>query len=252
MAIINFFLNVDMTNVDLTSIAGGSVTSFSDSEVDFVSGPGELDVHGKNFGDFDGDNVPHSGTIQGMDLFLFGNEAASISKLQLDVATFDSYVDAQDSAGFIDFLLRGNDQINGSSGKDTLIGLKGRDAIDGSGGGDVLIGGDGGDTLTGGSGADKFVYLATKDSGKNGVDTITDLGSTDKIDLHAIDADTTTDGDQAFHIVAKLKGHAGEMTVTYDAAHDRTIASMDNDGDKTADGIIWISGDHRDFAGWVF
>jgi serralysin len=123
--------------------------------------------------------------------------------------------------------------------------------LDGGGGKVGLVGGLGGHPNTGVAGADAISCTSVQDCGDAGVDTITDLDGTDVIDLHLIDADTHTSGDQAFHIVAKLKGHAGEMTVVYDAAHDRTIVSMDNTGDGDADGIIWLNGDHRDFAGWA-
>jgi Ca2+-binding RTX toxin-like protein len=248
-----FNLGVDMTNIDITGYAGGGVISSSSTELDFQDSTGhaELDIHGKNFGDFDVNGIPHVGTILGMDAYVFGNQVADFSKLHMDVGVFDTYLANNDSQGLAEALLVGNDHITGSSQADTLTGLKGRDAIDGSGGNDILIGGAGGDSLTGGAGNDTFLYQATGDSGKKGVDTIMDLSTGDAIDLSAIDADTHTAGDQAFHIVAKLKGHAGEMTVVYDAAHDRTIISLDTNGDGKADGIIWASGDHHAFSGWV-
>lgn len=252
MGIFTFFTGVDMTSSDVFDLATGGIESSSSTELVFhdTSGFGELDVHGKNFGDFDGNGLPHVGTIKGLDLSLFGNPIASFSKLTVDVADFIGFLGTGDSQGLVELALKGNDQVNGSGSADTLIGLKGRDVIAGNGGADILIGGAGGDTLTGGAANDTFLYESTKDSGKKGVDTITDLTAGDTIDLHLIDADTKTGGDQAFHIVAKLKGHAGEMTVVYDAAHDRTIISMDATGDGEADGIIWVNGDHHDFTGW--
>jgi Ca2+-binding RTX toxin-like protein len=251
MAIITYYnIGIDMTSADsVVTAAQGDVTFSSSTEVDFASGFYELDVHGKNFGDFDVNEVPHSGTIKGFDLFGFGSPLASFSKMHLDVADFDNYVATNDASGLISAVLAGNDKITGSTQGDVLTGLTGRDQIDGSSGNDVIIGGMGGDQLTGGDGADTFVFSSVKESSKLGVDVILDLEASDTIDLSAIDADTHTKGDQAFHIVSKLKGHAGEMTVTYDSTHDRTILSMDNNGDGTADGIIWINGDHRDFGG---
>ena len=251
MAIITYYnIGVDMTSADtFVTAAQGDVISSSATEVDFAQGFYELDVHGKKFGDFDANNVPHSGTIKGFDLFAFGAPVASFDKMHLSVADFDNYVATNDGAGLISAVLAGNDKITGSTEGDVLTGLNGRDQIDGSGGDDVILGGMGGDQLTGGAGADTFVFSSIKESGKLGVDVILDLEASDTIDLSAIDADTHTKGDQAFHIVSKLKGHAGEMTVTYDSTHDRTILSMDNNGDGTADGIIWVNGDHRDFGG---
>src|SRR4051812_19331833 len=107
MSIFKFFTGVDMTDTAITTVADGTVTNHSDTEVDIVSGPGELDIHGKHFGDFDADGLPHSGTIQGMDLFIFGSQAAQISKLQLDVSVFEGFVAAGDDTGLINYLLKG-------------------------------------------------------------------------------------------------------------------------------------------------
>jgi Ca2+-binding RTX toxin-like protein len=254
MANITFYDQaVDMASADsyITAVQG-EVVSSSSTELVFSNFPFELDVHGKKFGDFDSNGLPHSGLIKGFDLFAFGTPVATFEKMHLQVADFDTFVANNDGAGLIEAVLAGNDRVTGSTAGDILTGLDGRDSIDGRAGGDVLIGGAGGDTLTGGDGDDTFVFLSAKDSGKKGVDTITDLSDGDTVDLSAIDADTHTDGDQEFHIVGKLKGHAGEMTVVYDAGHDRTIVSMDVNGDGKADGIIWMAGDHHDFDGFVF
>jgi Ca2+-binding RTX toxin-like protein len=254
VANITFFTQgVDMTDTDISGLADGGVTSSSDTELVFEDSShlGELHVHGKNFADFDVNEIPHVGTVLGFDLFVFGNEVASFSKLHMDVEVLNGFLGAEDSQGLVEEVLKGNDHVTGSTQDDVLIGLKGRDQIDGNSGDDTLIGGAGGDTLTGSAGDDTFAYASVKESGKKGVDTITDLGAGDTIDLHLIDADSHTAGDQAFHIVAKLKGHAGEMTVVYDAAHDRTIISLDRTGDGEADGVIWINGDHHAFSGWA-
>jgi Ca2+-binding RTX toxin-like protein len=254
MAIINFYdQSVDMLDTNVTDFAQGGVVSHSSTEVVFQdsTGFGELDVHGRHFADFDSNGVPQAGVITGFDGYFFGTPVASFAHLRLDVPTFNGFVAANDSQGLVDLVLRGNDQITGSSQNDILIGLKGRDHIDGSTGDDVLIGGVGGDTLTGGAGDDVFHYDRASDSGKRGVDTITDLSTGDQIDLADIDADIHTAGDQAFHLVDRLRGHAGELTLRYDGAHDRTIVSFDVNGDATADGIIWLSGDHHDFTDFI-
>ena len=112
--------------------------------------------------------------------------------------------------------------LNGGNSSDQLSGRDGADRIDGGAAGDTINGGGGQDTLTGGSGngADTFVYAALTDSAVGSGDLITDLGTGDKIDLHLIDADVTTAGDQAFHFGATA-GHTGDMVATYDAPEDR-------------------------------
>ena len=57
-----------------------------------------------------------------------------------------------------------------------------------------------------------------------------------------IDADAAADGDQAFSLVKKFGGHAGELMVKYDAALEVTHIMLDVDGDKEADAIIDVAG----------
>lgn len=132
------------------------------------------------------------------------------------------------------------DTISGDAGNDTLDGGGGQDTLDGGADNDTLIGGLGIDVLTGGSGADTFVYKSTLESGKGALaDTITDFKhGVDKIDLHLIDADTTTTGDQAFKLVAAFTSHAGELV------WDKTnhILTGDVNGDGVADFQINLTG----------
>jgi Ca2+-binding RTX toxin-like protein len=74
---------------------------------------------------------------------------------------------------------RGSDRLRGEAGNDQLSGHGGRDTLAGGAGDDVLTGGPGRDTLTGGNGADIFLYRAANE----GLDTITDLGGDDVIDI---------------------------------------------------------------------
>lgn len=88
---------------------------------------------------------------------------------------------------------KGNDVLTGTAKNDTLSALAGND---------ILAGGLGADKLTGGLGADIFKYTSIDDSGiaaKNR-DTITDFkhSESDKIDLSAIDANSSLPNDQSF------------------------------------------------------
>lgn len=127
----------------------------------------------------------------------------------------------------------------------------GADTIGGGSGDDTLTGNGGADQLTGGAGADHFVYERLSDSLAKAADVITDLDSSDVIDLHQIDANTKVAGNQAFNIVNKFTKHAGELVLTYDSSHDRTSVSGDVNGDGKADFTILLSGDHHDFTGFV-
>ena len=133
--------------------------------------------------------------------------------------------------------------------------LAGSGAIDGTGNGlnntiagnesaNHITGGLGQDALTGGGGADTFVFAALADSATAKPDTITDsVSGQDLIDLSAIDANTKLAGDQAFHLGATA-GHTGDIVVSYDAAHGRTVVDLHVDGNASVDARIWLTGDH--------
>lgn len=90
-----------------------------------------------------------------------------IDEFAMPAATFQSYVDAGNTAGFLadvfdgDDVLSGgkfNDLLDGFAGKDRLNGGDGNDTLRGDAGNDRLIGGLGGDVLLGGAGLDTFVF----------------------------------------------------------------------------------------------
>jgi hypothetical protein len=144
----------------------------------------------------------------------------------------------------------------GGGGDDLLVAGHGADHIfgdepGGPAGDDTISGGDDADVLTGGGGADIFLYSDYRDSKGKEADLITDLDRDDHIDLSAIDADKHTRGDQAFHLVATLSGHAGELVLSYDAVKDITTVSGDVNGDGRADLEITIAGDTTGFTHFV-
>jgi Ca2+-binding RTX toxin-like protein len=137
------------------------------------------------------------------------------------------------------------DEIRGDGNWNTLLGEDGDDLLVAGGNRDTLSGGKGEDRLVGGEGADEmvggpvailgtdiidigvtlaaydgkkdvFVYNSVADSkaetGQFDVIYAFEKGI-DKIDLSAIDANTTQNGDQSFKVVASLTGHAGELVV---------------------------------------
>jgi Ca2+-binding RTX toxin-like protein len=127
-----------------------------------------------------------------------------------------------------------------ASGQDELAGGKGRD---------VLVGGHDADKLSGGSAEDTFVYLETLDSKPAGSeDVIEDLqDALDKIDLSAIDADTSTGADDAFVLVGALSGAAAEVALRYDAIAGITYMECEVNGDGIVDMAVKILGDHTAF-----
>ncbi|MDQ0463376.1 Ca2+-binding RTX toxin-like protein [Caulobacter ginsengisoli] len=148
--------------------------------------------------------------------------------------------------------------ITGNTGDNVIDGQGGDDVLKGLNGNDTLIGGTGGDILVGGAGADTFVVRQESVAQSHlgpftlEVDTLNDLiaAQGDRLDLSAIDADSTTAGDQAFHLVGAFTSHAGEMTLTF--AGGITTLQLDVDGDGATDYRMRITGDVRlDSGGWL-
>jgi Ca2+-binding RTX toxin-like protein len=134
--------------------------------------------------------------------------------------------------------------ITGTSAKNILKGGDGDDTLKGLGGDDTLTGGIGADRLTGGLEADVFVYTASNHStvAASGRDTLYDFSQGDKIDLSAIDADTTTAGNQAFIFVgaAAFSSTAGELRA--EVISSNTLISADINGNGTADFSLLLKG----------
>ncbi|OWJ56031.1 hypothetical protein BWR60_35440 [Inquilinus limosus] len=142
--------------------------------------------------------------------------------------------------------LNGIENISGSQGNDSLVGNTGANVLQGWNGNDVLTGAGGRDTLTGGAGADRFVYGSAAQSPVGaGADLITDFSHAqgDKIDLAAIDANTTAAGDQAFTFIGSgaYTGVAGQLRYAQTSVNT-TIVAGDLDGNGTSDFHIVLSG----------
>ncbi len=146
-------------------------------------------------------------------------------------------------------VLRGSklaDTINGLGGNDRIDGREGNDRLNGGSGNDTLTGGKGADALQGGAGADIFVFKSITDStvSASGRDTIGDFSRKqgDRIDLKGIDANTKTDGDQAFGFIATQGFHKKAGELRYEIKGGDTYLFGDVDGDGKADFSIRIDG----------
>ena len=98
----------------------------------------------------------------------------------------------------------GNDNLDGNIGNDRVIGGAGDDTLNGGRGNDTVIGGLGTDTLSGGKNADKFEFNDIAESVVGaGRDVIINFhhNQHDRIVLSGIDADSVTDGNQAFDYI---------------------------------------------------
>jgi Ca2+-binding RTX toxin-like protein len=229
----------------------------------YIGGPGN-DVYIVDTTEFE-DVLEEAG--EGIDLVVvtdtfevsFNPLGANIENLTLAGAAYQG--EGNDLANII----TGNGVINrlgGGAGNDSISGAGGADSIRAGTGHDWIRGGAGDDFLFGNSGADKFVYYSVDEIGgasDEPGDLINDFeginaGATerDRIDLHRIDADTSTAADNAFHFIGsdEFTGTAGELrdvigTVTVDDpdpfVFDEPFQSTarlvegDVDGDGTAD-----------------
>jgi serralysin len=130
----------------------------------------------------------------------------------------------------------GNDLLDGGANNDTLLGGAGNDTLRGGDGNDILTGGAGADLMTGGTGADIFRFATNRDSTSalSGRDRITDFefGESDRIDVSAIDANTTLAGIQDWSLLATdedFTGVAGEISIAEFRTH--YLLRFDQDGD---------------------
>ena len=166
--------------------------------------------------------------------------ATSAVTVSLAVTTF------QDTTGAGHDQLVGIEKLVGSGFNDLLVGDANANAIYGLAGADKLTGGAGQDSLGGGAGNDTFIFIAASDTTVAAPDTILDFQTGDKIDLHLIDADTGTAGDQAFHVGA-TGGHTGDIVVgAFSGGH--TILTLFVNADATPDAEIILNGDHHGLA----
>jgi len=191
---------------------------------------------------------------QGSGQAVLGNSSANVFNFSGLTVTGLGYVDAGSGddkitgTGFADDL-RGNagqDTLNGGAGKDAMSGGADNDKLSGGGGNDTITGGTGKDILTGNGGRDAFVYTAVSDSTSTVQDTIKDfVEGVDKIDLHAIDANTTSlaTGNQDFSFFGSSStAVANQVTFSYSGGN--TIVSADTNGNTTADLVIVLTGVH--------
>ncbi len=136
------------------------------------------------------------------------------------------------------------DKLYGNGSANLLTGGSGDDLLNGGSGNDTLYGALGADDLTGGAGADIFLFKALTDTtvALAGRDSIFDFSLTgnDRIDLSAIDANTSASGNQAFWYLGTsvFTGHAGELRYIKQASD--TYVYGDVNGDKKVDFAIHL------------
>ncbi|MGQ3291573.1 MAG: calcium-binding protein, partial [Shinella sp.] len=137
-------------------------------------------------------------------------------------------------------------KLSGADGNDTLIGGAGDDVLMGDAGKDKLYGGAGADDLYGGAGVDTFIFKSIKEStlAASGRDSIFDFNGRDgdRIDVSAIDANSSLSGNQEFSLIGKsaFSNKAGELR--YEQKSGQTYIYGDVNGDSKADFAIHLKG----------
>jgi peptidase M10/serralysin-like protein/cadherin-like protein/Big-like domain-containing protein/hemolysin type calcium-binding protein len=109
---------------------------------------------------------------------------------------------------------------------------------------DTIYAAGGADTSTGGAGADTFQYRSESDSAVADPDQILDFQvGVDKIDLHFMDADSVTAGDQAFTFIGSgaFTNTAGQLRATFDSDNNVWSVQGDTNGDGAADFLILVT-----------
>ena len=139
-----------------------------------------------------------------------------------------------------------NDRLDGGAGADWLDGGEGADRLFGGDGADTLDGGNGRDQLWGGADADIFRFGAIGQGSIDPADRIYDFEiGLDRIDLSALDADPTAEGDQAFVLLAAgaaFTGAAGEIRQIVDAPRNLVLIELSLGGDLLPDMAIVSKG----------
>jgi serralysin len=236
-------LVISGTNDTLDVLDGGAGT-----DTIVASGPGSVTLAGFNA------TASSIEVWQGNGQAVLGNTGANVLDFSgLTSASGLLYVDGgsgNDTITGTDFAddLRGNagnDTLNGRDGNDTLTGGAGNDTLDGGASADTLNGGAGIDLMTGGAGADTFVFAAVSESTNTARDTIWDFEEgSDKIDLHAIDANTSVAGNQDFLFFGSSATSVFN-SVTFTQSGGNTIVSADINGNSAPDIVITLAGLHN-------
>jgi Ca2+-binding RTX toxin-like protein len=195
--------------------AGADVLVAGGDNDNVQGGDGDDELHGQ-----DGDDYMDAGA--GRDVLLGGAGA-------------DVLVGGADNDGLHG--QDGNDELNGGDGDDYMDGGAGNDTMYGGNGNDIIIGGAGADILFGQDGADTFVFGSVADSSAAAMDRIVDFNSAagDRIDLSAIDADSTTAAKDGFTFIGTggFTNKAGQLR--YEMINGQAQVSADVNGDGVAD-----------------
>ncbi len=156
----SFIANANLANLfQFGSVLVQTSTKFQIKDVEQTQ---EVLTLTGSFSGYNAGGYPTTGMITGGS-YTPGNTgfaSISFSNASLSVEAFTGYVNSNDVAGAFQDLLRGNDQLIGSSLADVLHGFAGNDTMNGGGGADQLRGGLGNDSYIVDNRLDKAIELA--------------------------------------------------------------------------------------------
>lgn len=235
---------------DVLIDGAGDDRVFGNSGADVFIGSAGADVL---FGGFGIDTVNFDGSSGGVlaDLINFvDGEGDAAGDIYRDIENVIGSDNVDDLRG-----THGANNINGGAGDDLLFGRDGNDNLIGGDGNDRLIGNEGRDVLEGGGGADRFIFAANGDTtASSGRDLIRDFETgSDLLLFNALDADTTTGGNQSFEFIgdSRFSGEAGELAAIQFTRGGVTLVRADTDGDARPDIGVVLTGlldlDRSDF-----
>ena len=243
-----------MTSSSYRSAADFAVGTARDVITDFVTGD-KIDISQI-------DAVLSEGGYQGFSFAGLGTADRTVAAgtIKDDVFNGNTFivgsVDNDDQADFqielsgtpavtLDSFIGLPSNLVGDGTNNVLVGTGRNDWMYGRDGDDTLTGGLGKDRLFGGEGADKFAYTSHLQSAAgDNRDIIMDWQTIDKIDLTAMDANSTAAGLQGFAFLGEGTADRtiGQGELKYYHANGNTYLVGGIDGDNQADFQIEITG----------
>jgi Ca2+-binding RTX toxin-like protein len=184
---------------------------------------------------YDGAGLPQSGTISSWSYVFGGKTYLSATGVNMPVATYMSYLLADDWSGFLQDAFSEGDKITGSIGQDQLYGFGGNDTINGGAGIDTLAGGTGNDTYIVTVAGD--VILEDAGEGMDSIQSSVSVGAAANIENVTLTGSgaISASGNELGNVLTgnsgknTLDGLSGDDTLLGGAGNDTLIGGAGND-----------------------
>jgi serralysin len=145
------------------AVEGGTITTRSTTTMQFTSNTGAFNVTYTGTGfTYDANGLGNGGHVTSISIAYQGVNYAVLTGVDCDLQRVSQMTFGANSSQYwwaiSQYILRGDDVINGSSFADDLAGLAGNDVISAGAGNDTVSGGQGDDNLSGGAGFDELYF----------------------------------------------------------------------------------------------